>query len=99
MAPDTTFATEDVHRHLVRILEEREYPKTICPSEAARTMSAQQIQASGATTWRDLMPSLRELAFHLRDEGEVEILQKGKVLSPSSSMEETSGPIRLRKVR
>jgi len=92
-------STEEVRSHLDRLLDAREHPKTICPSEAARAMTAREIQASGATTWRDLMPALRELAFRLRDEGRVEILQKGQVLARSSTMETTTGPIRLRKVQ
>lgn len=91
--------TELVRSHLDRLLDKRDYPKTICPSEAARAMSGEEIQSSGAETWRDLMPGLRELSFQLRDQGLIEILQKGQVLSPSTTIGNTTGPIRLRRVR
>lgn len=43
------------------------------------------------------MPAVRKLAFELRCQDVVEILQKGKVLPQSQTLEQTVGPIRLRK--
>jgi len=88
-----------VRPHLDRLLASREFPKTICPSEAARALSSTEIRESGAETWRDLMPLIREETFRMRDGGEVDILQKGKVLGCESTLENTTGPIRLRKPR
>lgn len=45
------------------------------------------------------MPFIREEAFNMRLRGEVAILQKGKVLGAEATMENTTGPIRLRKPR
>ena len=62
-------------------------------------MSAQEIHRSGVATWRDMMPTLRVLSFQLRDEGRIEILQKGQVLDTSSTIDNVVGPIRIRKLR
>lgn len=61
-------------------------------------MSAAEVKQSGATNWRDFMPSIRAYAFELRDQGRIEILQKGQVLGQSQTLDNTNGPIRLRKV-
>lgn len=82
--------------HLDRLLHQRQYPKTLCPSEAARALSAAELHESGVDSWRDLMPALRQLAFEMRDQGKIEILQKGHVLPPDQTIERTTGPIRLR---
>ena len=83
--------------HLDRLLESREFPKTICPSETARALSPLELQATGASSWRDLMPAIRKYAFELRDDGKLDILQKGIVLPTSQDYTSTTGPIRLRK--
>lgn len=85
-------------QHLQQLLDKREYPKTLCPSEAARALSNAELDESGASHWRDLMGPLRRYAFELRDQGRLEILQKGSVLPSSQTMEQTVGPIRLRRV-
>ena len=83
--------------HLNHLLDLRSFPKTICPSEAARALSTAELQRTGSDSWRDLMPAIRALAFELRDQGELEILQKGKVLPKSHTLQQTIGPIRLRR--
>lgn len=88
-----------VDEHLQTLLEKRQFPKTLCPSEAARALSSTELAASGASHWRDLMGPLRHHAFQLRDQGRLEILQKGNVLPTGQSADETVGPIRLRKVQ
>ena len=88
-----------VKEHLERLLSSREFPKTICPSEAARAMSSDELKQSGAATWRDLMPAIRSYAFELRDQDRIEILQRGQVAPASQTLENTTGPIRLRKKR
>lgn len=85
-------------KYLYQLLGAREYPKTICPSEAARALSAAELRESGVDNWRDLMVPLRRMAFGLRDGGEIEILQRGVILPLSQSVEDTRGPIRLRKI-
>lgn len=88
-----------VNNHLQQLLVKRQYPKTLCPSEAARALSSAELAESGVTSWRDLMTPLRCHVFELRDQGDLEILQKGNVLPSTQSLEDTVGPIRLRNVQ
>lgn len=82
---------------VLSLLNSRTYPKTLCPSEVARSLSTTDLSSLGAASWRDLMPALRELAFKMRDEGVLEVLQRGEVSRQRA--EEVRGPIRLRLVR
>lgn len=88
---------EHIDNHLNKLLDAREFPKTICPSEAARALSSSELEALGAGSWHDLMPTIRERVFEMREQGSVEILQKGNVLPMDQSLEDTSGPIRVRR--
>ena len=83
---------------LTHLLHQRAHPKTICPSEVARSLSASEIRdAVGSEEWRDAMPAIRELAWRMRDEEEsMEILQGGEVLGRDIVIEDVRGPIRLR---
>ena len=58
---------------------------TICPSEAARCVSAD--------SWRDFMQATRAAARRLVSRGEIDIVQHGQVVDPSRAR----GPIRLRR--
>ncbi|KAH7053152.1 hypothetical protein B0J12DRAFT_658863 [Macrophomina phaseolina] len=84
---------------LAALLDQRRYPKTICPSELARSLSAQELQDLGAREWRDLMPAIRALVFEARATGEVEILQRGAVIAPNVSAEQVRGPLRVRRTQ
>jgi len=81
----------DVDRRLERsildLLAERARTSTICPSEAAR--------AVGADDWRDLMEPARRAARRLVATGSVEVTQGGRVVDPSTA----KGPIRIRTAR
>ncbi|MEK9938796.1 MAG: DUF2256 and DUF3253 domain-containing protein [Ilumatobacter sp.] len=68
------------------LLEARARGATICPSEAARVVS---------DDWRPLMDRARSAARRLVVSGEVEVLQGGRVVDPSTA----KGPIRIRRVR
>lgn len=57
--------------------------KTMCPSEAAKAVRED---------WRPLMERTRQAARRLVAQGRIEILQKGRVVDPSTA----KGPIRLR---
>lgn len=57
--------------------------KTLCPSEVAR---------AHAEDWRPWMERVRQAARRLAARGEVEVLQKGRVVDPTDAR----GPIRLR---
>lgn len=83
--------------HANRLLDARQHPKTICPSEIARAFSAQELQSLGAAEWRDTMDSVRQVVWEKRQAGEVEVMQKGEVVGVES-LEEIRGPIRVRKL-
>jgi hypothetical protein len=70
------------------LLAAREPPKTICPSEVARRLRADE------ATWRALMPRVREVAFALAARGAIHITQGGQVVNGS----EARGAIRLRRI-
>jgi hypothetical protein len=67
----------DIRRKILELLEPG---KTICPSDAARSL---------AEDWRPLMDPVRRVA---RGMDEIEITQKGRVVDPGAAR----GPIRLR---
>lgn len=73
-------------RDILALLERRAGGATICPSEVARAT---------AEDWRPLMEPVRRAARRLVARGEVEILQQGRVVDPSTA----KGPIRIRRVR
>ena len=70
---------------IVELLERRRRGATICPSEAARIV--------GAEDWRPLMEPARRAARRLVADGVVEITQGGRVVDPSTA----KGPIRVRR--
>ena len=71
------------------LLDQRAGGATICPSEAARQVA----HAHDVQEWRDLMEPARRAARRLVASGEVEILQGGQVVDPST----VRGPIRIRR--
>jgi hypothetical protein len=84
--------------HASRLLDSRQHPKTICPSEIARAFSASELQTLGASEWRDTMDAVRQVMWEKRDAGEVEVMQKGEVVNVES-LEDIRGPIRVRNVQ
>lgn len=72
----------------LRLLEGRARTATICPSEAARAVGGDD-----EDDWRPLMEPARAAARRLVAAGEVEIVQKGQVVDPSTA----KGPIRVRR--
>ncbi len=81
---------------LERLLSAR-YPKTICPSEAARALSSDQLAANGVDHWKELMPQVREILWDMRSRGEVDILQRGEAISDEVELDSLRGPIRARR--
>jgi hypothetical protein len=69
------------------LLDARSASATICPSEAARVV--------GGDDWRPLMEPARAATRRLVAAGRVEVLQRGKVVDPSTAR----GPIRVRRRR
>jgi hypothetical protein len=90
-------ATFDLSKRFAAHVANRAYPKTLCPSEIARSLSATELDMLEVSSWRDLMPRLREMAFEARDQGDIEILQKGEIISHDRGLAEVRGPIRIRK--
>jgi hypothetical protein len=85
--------------HTIRMVSTREFPKTICPSEVARAFSPAELQTLDASSWRDTMDPIREVVWELRGEGQIEILQKGQVLSNEVELGDVRGPIRVRAIQ
>ncbi len=75
-----------LERAILDLLDRRAQGATICPSEAARSVSTD-------ANWRVLMEFARRAARRLSHSGRTQILQKGKVVDPA----EFRGPIRIRK--
>lgn len=61
---------------------------SICPSEAARRVAGGEEAA-----WRPLMEPARRAARRMVAEGEVELVQRGRVVDPSTFY----GPVRIRR--
>lgn len=73
---------------IMRLLQERGAGKTICPSEAARSVAGSEEREA----WEPLMEPARAAARRLVSKGALEITQGGHVVDPSTA----KGPIRLR---
>jgi len=71
---------------ILDLLNQRDPGKTICPSEAARSVAPDG--------WRPLMEPTRAAARRLVARGEIVMTQRGKVVDPSR----VKGAVRLRKV-
>ncbi|MHA7210847.1 DUF3253 domain-containing protein [Arthrobacter sp. MDT1-65] len=74
---------DELRAEILRIAEQRGVDKTLCPSDAARSI--------GGDTWRDLMPAARRIAFELAAQGRVDVTQHGDRVEPG-----VRGPIRIR---
>ncbi|MCJ1457030.1 hypothetical protein MMC28_007396 [Mycoblastus sanguinarius] len=98
MAQARVYHRDILMPHIDRLLSSREYPKTICPSEAPRALTASELRATGTSTWRDLMPEVRQLLWQMRQQGTVEILQKGLPVPDGIDLEDVKGPVRARKI-
>lgn len=84
------------HR-LEDFLQRREPPKTFCPSEVARALTADELKQLGFGEWRDAMPNIREAAWALREHGQCEIVQKGLSVGNNVGPADVAGPIRIRR--
>jgi hypothetical protein len=76
---------------ITALLGDRAGGATICPSEAARLVASDQgVEDDG---WRELMEPARAAARRLVAAGEVDIVQKGRIVDPSTA----KGAIRIRR--
>ncbi|KAF2249217.1 hypothetical protein BU26DRAFT_427564 [Trematosphaeria pertusa] len=87
--------TDIIEEHARRLLEKREWLKTICPSEIARALSEKELEILNASGWRDTMDKIRSVVWELRENGVVELLQKGQAII-TTKLEDIHGPIRVR---
>jgi hypothetical protein len=78
----------DIHKMIMQLLNARSDDSSICPSEAARALHAEEAQ------WRALMPVVHNVARQMAREGLLQITQKHKPVNPDSDMR---GPIRISK--
>ena len=79
---------------ILALLAERGRDKTICPSEAARAVSAHTHPnaSEDPSSWQPLMEPARAAARRLVASGRIVITQGGRTVDPSTA----KGPIRLR---
>jgi hypothetical protein len=91
-------SSQFVRKALETVLDQRESPKTICPSEAARLLSSADLRQLGVQNWREAMPAVRDAVWEMRSAGEVEVLQQKKVLSDETRPSDVKGPIRVRRI-
>lgn len=82
-----TATDDELEQAILQLLEDRSRDASICPSEAARHVAAED--------WRKLMEPTRMAARRLVARGLVEITQGGRVVDPSRA----KGPIRIRRSR
>ncbi len=86
--------------HLDRLLASREFPKTICPSEVARSLTPKELEETPFAHWRDMMPEIRAIVWAKRQQGQVEVLQRGEpLLAEGLALDDIKGPIRVRNVK
>ena len=80
---------------ITRLLAARAASASICPSDAARAVTASRSNggADEDDAWRELMEPARRAARRLVARGEVVITQRGRVVDPSTAR----GPIRIRR--
>ena len=76
---------QQLEEAIKQLLESREASKSICPSEAAKSVDP--------LNWRELLEPARSAARRLVTAGTHEITQKGKIVDPSRAR----GPIRIRR--
>ena len=85
-----------LNKRLHLLLSSRQFPKTICPSEVARSFSKTELNSLAIQEWRQLMDPIRHLVWQLRDQGDIQILQHGDPLEPNVGLQDVRGPIRIR---
>jgi hypothetical protein len=73
----------EIEALILALTADRGLGKSICPSEVARALRPD---------WQTLMTAVRQVACRLASAGQIEILRKGRPISP----EDVKGVIRLR---
>lgn len=76
---------DEIESAILRLCRERGAGLSICPSEVARSLAADE------SAWRALMPRIREVARELQSAGMIDVTQKSRIVDPAAAR----GPIRL----
>lgn len=76
------FTDDVIAAAILDLVHQRGGHKTACPSEVAKTLSAE---------WRALMPDVRRVAGALAQDGQIAVTQKGAPVDAETAR----GPIRL----
>jgi hypothetical protein len=93
MPPSNSKSVEDaLEETILRLLHERATGKTICPSEAARTVAGDGELSTDRAAWEPLMEPARAAAQRLVDAGKIVVTQRGRPVDAATH----KGPIRLR---
>lgn len=77
---------------ILRLLHERGAGKTICPSDAARTVAGDGKLSGDRSAWEPLMEPARAAARRLVAAGSIVITEGGHIVDASTA----KGPVRLR---
>eukprot|EP00171_Calliarthron_tuberculosum_P009010 IDg9010t1 len=85
---DTSEIQVKIEAKILELVAARSDGKTVCPSEVVRALDS-----SLPRGWRAEMSTVRDIGYRLAREGQVSILQRGKVV-PSTSFP-ARGPIRI----
>ena len=87
LPPRSGATTRRIDAALRALLRSREPGRSICPSDIARIV--------GGTTWRTLLPVVRDRAVKMAEDGKLEIVRRGRVVKRSA----TEGVLRYRLTR
>ena len=87
LPPKTVATNRRIDAAVRALLRSRQPGRSICPSDVARLV--------GGTTWRTLLPLVRERAVKMTGRGELEILRRGRVVKRRP----TEGVLRYRLTR
>lgn len=87
LPPKPVARTRRIEAAVRALLRSRGPGRSICPSDVARLV--------GGTTWRTLLPVVRERAVKMTERGELEILRRGRVVK----RRRTEGVLRYRLTR
>lgn len=67
-----------IEAEILRLVGERGVDRTVCPSEAARSLGGDH-----PDNWGPLMTPVRRVAVRLANEGRIVITRKGKAVDPN----------------
>lgn len=87
LPPTSVATTRRIEAAIRALLRSRQPGRSICPGDIARLV--------GGTTWRTLLPVVRQRAAKMAERGELEILRRGRVVK----RQPTEGVLRYRLMR